>query len=124
MAEVILEHGYILTKMVNSMKGLLNDVSLEFNTTGLTFQALDCTHVSLTVLKLNKDAFVLFTVENYMSLPVDMEKLAKILEFVRDDDSITITVPPLSTTIGFSFKNDSNNAVYIWKFIFFYREDL
>jgi len=117
MVEAILEHGYILKKAITSISNLLDVVICEFNDTGITLAGMDDAKVSFVVLKLNRDAFILYTVANTTPLAFDMEKLSKIMEVVKDDDRIiiTVTMTALATTMGFSFKNDSKNASIFYR---------
>jgi len=52
MFQARLEQGVILKKIVEAIKELVTSVNIDVNTTGLTIQAMDSSHVALVSLNL------------------------------------------------------------------------
>ena len=49
--------GNILKKLVESIKDVVNNVNIDVSDEGLSFQAMDLSHVALVTLSLKADGF-------------------------------------------------------------------
>lgn len=57
MFEARLTQGALLKKVVDAVKDLVGEANLDVNSTGLSLQAMDSSHVSLTAMSLRADGF-------------------------------------------------------------------
>lgn len=49
--------GNVLKKIVESIKDVVNNVNIEVNREGMSFQAMDLSHVALVTLSLKAEGF-------------------------------------------------------------------
>lgn len=57
MFESKLISGSVLKKVVDAVKDLVTEANIEVNSSGMSLQSMDSSHVSLTSLNLRADAF-------------------------------------------------------------------
>ena len=90
MFEARLLQGNILKKIVEAMKDLVTDATLDCPASGLSLQAMDSSHVSLVALMLRSDGFEHYRCDRNLSLGMNLSALSKMLKCAGNDDIITI----------------------------------
>lgn len=82
--------GSILKKIVESIKDVVNNVNIEVNREGMSFQAMDLSHVALVTLSLKADGFQEFKAHKVHCLGIKLQNLHKILKCANANDIITL----------------------------------
>lgn len=80
--------GNTIKKIVESIKDVVNNVNIEVNNEGMSFQAMDLSHVALVTLNLKADGFDEFKAHKVYSLGVKLQNLHKILKCANPNDMI------------------------------------
>ena len=57
MFEARLEQGHLLKKIIDAIKDLVKTVNIDANSSGLSMQAMDQSHVALVSFKLQESGF-------------------------------------------------------------------
>lgn len=97
--------GLMLKKIVESIKDLVSEINLDINTTGISLQAMDNSHVALVVLTLDKDGFAVFKCDQRMTIGISMEHFHKVLKCASNDDTIVISTEDNPTHLNIKFEN-------------------
>lgn len=82
--------GNVLKKIVESIKDVVNNVNIEVNQDGMSFQAMDLSHVALVTLNLRHDGFQEYKCPKTYSLGIKLQNLHKILKCANPSDYITM----------------------------------
>lgn len=85
-----LNDGSILKRLIDSLKDLVQEVNLDVQTSGLTIQAMDSSHIALVSLKLLADGFEEYRCDKTMALGIAIQNIAKILKICEAGDSVTL----------------------------------
>ena len=64
--------GNILKKLIESIKDVVNNVNIDVSDEGLSFQAMDLSHVALVTLSLKADGFQEYKSHKNQSLGVKL----------------------------------------------------
>jgi len=105
MFEARLLQGAILKKIMDSIKDLVENANFDCNSTGISLQAMDSSHVSLVTLFLREDGFQQYRADRNMSLGINLTSLGKILKCAGNDDIITVNAQDGGDTINFMFES-------------------
>ncbi len=65
-------------------------MNLDVNSTGISLQAMDSSHVALVQLQLEKSGFAIYRCEKPITLGLSITNLAKVMKLVNASDSITL----------------------------------
>jgi len=90
MFEAKLKEGAILKKIFEAIKDLVNETSWDCNSSGMSLQAMDTSHVSLVAVQLKHDGFEKFRCDRGITLGMNLGNLTKILKCANNDDQITL----------------------------------
>ena len=114
MFEATLREGSILKKIFEAIKDLVNETSWDCNSTGMSLQAMDTSHVSLVAVLLKSDGFEQFRCDRGITLGMNLSNLTKILKCANNDDKITLKAPDETDkmTLIFEAKNNTENSEY------------
>ena len=80
----------ILKKIVESIKDIVNIVNIDASPTGLSFQAMDLSHVALVSLTLRSEGFQAYRAERNIPLGIKLVNLHKILKCADNSDMLTL----------------------------------
>ena len=58
---------------------------------GISFQALDCSHVALVYLNLSSSGFDYYRADRSMVLGINVQLLSKVMRLADSSDSITLS---------------------------------
>lgn len=64
--------GNTIKKIVEAIKDVVNNVNIEVNQEGMSFQAMDLSHVALVTLNLKADGFDEFKAHKVYSLGIKL----------------------------------------------------
>lgn len=108
MLEAKLSDGSIFKKIVDALKELVNEANFDCNSSGISLQAMDTTHVALATLMLKADGFENFRCDRNIPLGINLASLTKILKSAGNNDSITFKAEDAGDTLSLVFEaNDS-----------------
>lgn len=97
--------GNVLKKIVESIKDVVNNVNIEVNREGLSFQAMDVTHVALVTLSLRSEGFQEYKAHKVHSLGIKLQNLHKILKCANPSDIITLECDEEPTQLHLKFES-------------------
>jgi proliferating cell nuclear antigen len=80
----------ILKKIVESIKDIVNIVNIDASPTGLSFQAMDLSHVALVSLTLRSEGFQSYHADRNIPLGIKLVNLHKILKCADNSDILTL----------------------------------
>ena len=86
MFEARLVQGSILKKVIEAVKDLLNEATWDCNSSGISLQAMDSSHVSLVAMMLRSDGFDTYRCDRNLSIGINLARLV-VLE-VNDPTSL------------------------------------
>lgn len=78
--------------LVDALKDLLTDTSIEFDATGMKVIAMDTSHVVLVHLRLEASKFETYFCEGRMNIGVNMQNLNKIIKTINNNDTLTLFI--------------------------------
>ena len=87
MFEAKLAEALVLKKIVEAIKDLVTDVNIDATPSGISLQAMDSSHVALT---LGSVGFEEYRADRAMTLGVSVTNLAKVLKLASNEDKITL----------------------------------
>lgn len=111
MFEAKLQEGHVFKKIIESLKDLVKSVNFDANSSGISMQAMDSSHVSLVSFFLHESGFSTFRCDKPITLGLSIENLSKILRCAGNDDSISFSAEEDPTTIRFVFENPKGDKV-------------
>lgn len=111
MFEAKLKEGAILKKIFDAIKDLVNETSWDCNSTGMSLQAMDTSHVSLVAVQLKADGFDKFRCDRGITLGMNLANLTKILKCANNDDEITIKSPDDTDKMTLVFEDKKNTEL-------------
>lgn len=107
MLETKLPQADVFKKVIDAIKELVQEATIDCSDTGLSLQAMDSAHVSLVSLLLRSDGFETFRCDRNMSLGLNITSASKILKCAGGSDSITLKAGDKADTITFLFESKS-----------------
>ncbi|KAK3596376.1 hypothetical protein CHS0354_036926 [Potamilus streckersoni] len=111
MFEARLVQGALWKKVIDAIKDLLTEAKWDCNSTGITLQAMDSSHVSLVSLNLRAEGFDTFRCDRNLSMGINLSSMSKILKCAGNDDVITIKTADDADTVTFVFESQNNEKV-------------
>ncbi|XP_020799442.1 proliferating cell nuclear antigen [Drosophila serrata] len=119
MLEARLGETLLLKKIVEALKEIISQGTLDCSDTGFQLQSMDNSHVSLVALCLQRDCFEKFRCDRNVSLGLDLKSLAKVLKCANSDDRVTISASdsPSKVLLNFNSKESERSAEYELKLL-------
>jgi len=111
MFEARLAQGSLFKKVLEAIKDLLNEATWDCNSTGMSLQAMDSSHVSLVSLCLRSDGFDTYRCDRNISMGINLTSMSKILKCASNDDAITVKAGDNADTITFMFESSNGEKV-------------
>ncbi|KAK8863489.1 hypothetical protein M9Y10_011173 [Tritrichomonas musculus] len=90
MVEIVFHQAHLFRRIVDSLKGLIEDISFDCTQHGMDLQAMDVSHVSLISIHLPEDCFDTYQCSESMVLNFNVETLTKVLKSADSNDILTI----------------------------------
>lgn len=72
MFEARLVQGSLWKKIIDAIKDLLNEAKWDFNSSGITLQAMDSSHVSLVSLSMRSEGFDTYRCDRNLSMGINL----------------------------------------------------
>ena len=88
--EVVFQEASFFKKIIDSLKGLVDEVTFECTVQGMSVQAIDVSHVSLIYIELPQDSFQSFRCTEPTKLAFNIDTLAKLFKSISPTDTLTI----------------------------------
>jgi len=111
MFEAKLTTGSWWKKIIDAIKDLLTEAKWDCNSSGITLQAMDSSHVSLVSLNLRCEGFDDYRCDRNLSLGINLGHFAKIIRCSANDDIITLKSADNADTVSFVFESPSSEKV-------------
>ncbi|CDI98014.1 proliferating cell nuclear antigen [Echinococcus multilocularis] len=111
MFEARLPQADVWKKVIDAIKELVQEATIDCSDTGISLQAMDSAHVSLVSLLMRSDGFETFRCDRNMSLGLNIASAAKILRCAGSTDSITLKAGDKADTITFLFESKNQEKV-------------
>lgn len=101
----------ILKKIVESIKDIVNIVNIDASPTGLSFQAMDLSHVALVSLVLRQDGFQSYEAQRNIPLGIKLVNLHKILKCADNSDVVTLECEDDPQQLQIKFESQSQDKI-------------
>lgn len=111
MFECRLTTADVFKKVVEALKDLVNEASIECKNSGMQLQAMDSSHVSLCALQLNKDGFESYRCDQDVVLGLSLTNVGKVLKCANSDDVLAIKHEQDSDQMALIFENKAHNKI-------------
>ncbi|KAL7739124.1 hypothetical protein ACLKA6_001038 [Drosophila palustris] len=105
MFEARLGSTTLLKKIVDALREILTQSTLDCSDSGIQLQAMDNSHVSLVSMSLQSDCFEKYRCDRNISLGLDLKSLAKVLKCASGDDAVTISAADKADKVQLSFES-------------------
>lgn len=111
--EVTFQEADFFKKIIDSLKGLVDEVTFECSIEGMTLQAMDVSHISLVAINLPADSFQSYSCSEPTKLSFNIDTLAKIFKSISPKDTLTIkSDPDTSIELHLNSPNDDKSTVF------------
>jgi proliferating cell nuclear antigen len=90
MFEARLTQGLVLKKIIDAIKEFVTEANFDCNSTAISLQAMDSSHVSLVNMVLRSEGFEHYRCDRSISLGINIGSLAKVVKCAGNEDIITL----------------------------------
>ncbi|THD18432.1 Proliferating cell nuclear antigen [Fasciola hepatica] len=111
MFEARLNQADIWKKVVEAIKDLVQEATLDCTENGISLQAMDNAHVSLVSLLLRNDGFETYRCDRNLSLGLNITSTSKILKCAGATDAVTLKSGDKADTLTFVFESRNQEKV-------------
>jgi proliferating cell nuclear antigen len=102
--------------LTEALREILNDVSLEFDETGVKLVTMDTIHAVLVHLKLDACKFEYYNCENKIIVGVNMLNLYKLIRTINSNDTLTLYIESSDMNhLGIKIENGEKNTKTTYK---------
>lgn len=102
--------------LIEALKELLTDTSIEFDDNGMKIVSLDNSHVVLVHLKLEAQKFEYFYCQNKTTVGVNMLNLYKLIRTINSNDTLTLFIENDDMNhLGIKIENGEKNTKTTYK---------
>lgn len=115
MVEIVFDQAAFFKKIVDSLKGLVDDILFNCDTETMELQAMDTSKCSLVYICLTQDCFDTYKCPKPINLGFRSDDLTKILKVVTQNDTLRITCDGDNENIEMfiSNQNEDKTTKYI-----------
>ena len=118
MFEASLEDSSILKKIVDAIKELVKEVNFQIDTTGISLQAMDTSHVALISASIKAAGLSTFNCVKPITLGsltlsplgINMENLLKVMKLSGENDSVKLRADETADKLILNFDDKSMNV--------------
>ncbi|KAJ5069261.1 proliferating cell nuclear antigen [Anaeramoeba ignava] len=100
-----LTNAQLFKKLIDAIKDLVVDCTLDCSKTGIEMQAMDQSHISLVSFELKASGFEVYECPKNLSLGIHIESFSKILKRVGNNTTITLKADQSSDSLGILLSN-------------------
>lgn len=90
--KLLMENGTLFKKIIDSVKDLVAEASIDIDENCLSMTAMDSSHVCVCSLHLNKDGFTEYSCETPTNIGISMTNLSKLLKCAQNTDSVCLEI--------------------------------
>ncbi|RMZ92874.1 proliferating cell nuclear antigen [Brachionus plicatilis] len=101
----------LLKKIIEAIKDLISEATLDCDENGIHLQAMDSSHVSLVTFYLKSNLFELYRCEKKLSLGINIVSMAKILKCGMNDDTLILEASDPGDLLNFRFESRRGHKV-------------
>lgn len=102
--------------LIEALKELLVDTSIEFDETGMKIITIDNSHVVLVHLKLEASKFEYYHCEGKISIGINMLNLFKLMRTINSNDTLTLFIEKSDLNhLGIKIENGDKNQKTVYK---------
>ncbi|CAH8288714.1 unnamed protein product [Heterobilharzia americana] len=105
MFEARLTQADVWKKIIDAIKDLVQEATLDCTENGISLQAMDNAHVSLVSLLLRSDGFETYRCDRNLSLGLNITSASKILRCASGNDAVTLKAEDKADTLTFVFES-------------------
>jgi len=116
MFEARLPQANLLKNIVDALKDLVTEATLDCSKRGISMQAMDSSHISLCELFLKSTGFEEFRCDRDMAMGLSLTNLSKFLKCAGNDDSVTIRSQDESDVATFVFESTKTDKISEFEF--------
>jgi proliferating cell nuclear antigen len=98
-------------QVLEATRELITEANFEVNSSGMTLQAMDSSHVSLVALLLRADGFEFFRCDRSLSMGMNLNNMNKMLKCANNEDIITIRAEDGADVVSFVFESPGGERV-------------
>lgn len=111
MFEAKLNEVHVLKKIVDAIKDIVNVVNIDASSTGLSFQAMDLSHVALVSLQLRAEGFQSYRADKNFPLGIKLANLHKILKCADNSDVAIMSCEDEPQQLHFRFESQRQDKL-------------
>lgn len=111
MFEARLKQGFVLKKIMESIKDLVTEANFDCSSNGVSLQAMDSSHVSLVALFLRPEGFEHYRADRTLSLGINLASMSKILKCADNKDIITLKAEDQGDSVTFMFEEPKQTRI-------------
>lgn len=111
MFEAHLVQGVLLKKVFEAIKDLVFDVNIDCDSSGMSLQAMDASHVALVAMILRDSAFDLYRCDTNLSLGMKMDSVSKVFKLCGADDGVHLSSKDDPETLNLTFEDKVKERV-------------
>ena len=102
--------------LVEALKELLTDTSIDFDETGMKIVSMDNSHVVLVHLKLDANKFEYYNCVGKVTIGVNMLNLYKLIRTINSNDTLTLFIDENDKNhLGIKIENSEKNTKTTFK---------
>lgn len=102
--------------LIEALKELLTDTSIEFDESGLKIVSMDTSHCVLAHLKLDASKFEHYTCNNKLSIGINMLNFYKLIRTINSNDTLTLFIESSDINhLGIKIENGEKNSKTTYK---------
>jgi proliferating cell nuclear antigen len=98
-------------KIIDSVKDLSPESTIDCTEDGISMQAMDSSHVCLCSFSLKKDGFTEYSCDENVNIGLSLANLSKILKCSGSNDSVSLETTSGSNVIDFQFSDKDGDRV-------------
>ncbi len=102
--------------LIEALKEILADTSIEFDETGMKIMAMDTSHVVLVHLKLEASKFELYHCEGRISIGINMLNFHKLIKTINNNNTLSLYIDRDDVNhLGIKIENSDKNSKTTYK---------
>lgn len=102
--------------LIEALKEILADTSIEFDETGMKIMAMDTSHVVLVHLKLEASKFELYHCEGRINIGINMLNLHKLIKTINNNNTLSLYIDRDDVNhLGIKIENSDKNSKTTYK---------
>jgi proliferating cell nuclear antigen len=106
----------VFKTLIEAMKELLTDTSIEFDETGMKIKAVDTLGVVMVRLKLDASKFEVYHCEGRISIGVNMLQFHKLLKTINNNNTLSLFIDRDDVNhLGIRIENSEKNTRTVYK---------